>query len=79
MLATDTNPVAAAPKPTASKGGGGLFGGLFQRISSFFVGAGLTALGTHYLIFEELRKSNALMIEKQKQMESRLLALEKKK
>jgi hypothetical protein len=77
MLATVTTPATTAPKSAASKGGG-VFGGLFQRISSFFVGAGLTALGTHYLIFEELRKSNAAMIEKQKLMEARLLILEKK-
>lgn len=76
MFATASTPVAA-PKSVASKSGG-MFGGLFQRISSFFVGAGLTALGTHYLIFEELRRSNSLMIEKQKQMEERLLKLEKK-
>jgi hypothetical protein len=76
MFATATTPVAA-PKEIVRKSGG-MFGGLFQRISSFFVGAGLTALGTHYLIFEELRKSNSLMIEKQKQMEERLLKLEKK-
>jgi hypothetical protein len=54
-----------------------MFGGLFQRISSFLIGAGLTALGTQYLIFEELRKSNALMIDKQRDMESRLAKLEK--
>ena len=76
MFATATAPVVAS-KSAASKSTG-MFGGLFQRISSFFVGAGLTALGTHYLIFEELRKSNSLMIEKQKQMEDRLLKLEKK-
>ena len=76
MLATATASVPA-PKATVNKSGG-MFGGLFQRISSFFVGAGLTALGTHYLIFEELRKSNVLMIEKQKQMEARLSTLEKK-
>jgi hypothetical protein len=77
MFATAAAAAVAAPKSTAIKSGG-LFGGLFQRISSFFVGAGLTALGTHYLIFEELRKSNSLMIEKQKQMEERILKLEKK-
>lgn len=76
MLATAAT-AAIAPKPSTSKSGG-MFGGLFQRISSFFVGAGLTALGTHYLIFEELRKSNSLMIEKQKQLEARILKLEKK-
>ena len=78
MLATaTTTPVSVVPKSSTNKGGG-IFGGLFQRISSFFVGAGLTALGTHYFIFEELRTSNALMIEKQKQMEARLFKLEKK-
>ncbi len=75
MLATAAT-TAITPKPSTSKSGG-MFGGLFQRISSFFVGAGLTALGTHYLIFEELRKSNSLMIEKQKQLEVRILKLEK--
>jgi hypothetical protein len=77
MLATATTPATSVAKTTTNKSGG-MFGGLFQRISSFFVGAGLTALGTHYLIFEELRKSNAVMIEKQKQMEARILNLEKK-
>jgi hypothetical protein len=51
---------------------------LFQRISSFLVGAGLTALGTQYFIWDEVRKSNMFMIEKQIELEKRLLKLEKK-
>jgi len=53
--------------------------GLFQRLSSFLVGAGLTALGTHFFILDEVRKGNMLMIEKQAEIEKRLEKLEKKK
>jgi hypothetical protein len=74
MFATSSTPTVAI-KPTSSTGG--MFGGLFQRISSFLIGAGLTALGTQYLIFEELRKSNAAMIDKQREMDNRLSKLEK--
>jgi hypothetical protein len=61
--------VATIKKPTG--------GGLFQRLSSFLVGAGLTALGTQYYIWEELRQSNKVMIQKQKDLEARLMKLEK--
>ena len=52
-------------------------GGLFQRITSFLVGAGLMALGSQYYLYAELREGNKIMIEKQKELESRLAALEK--
>jgi len=42
------------------------------------VGAGVTALGTQYYIHEEVVEGNKLMLEKQKQIEQRLTALEKK-
>jgi hypothetical protein len=57
---------------------GGVFTGLFQRISSFLVGVGMTAVGTQYYLYEEIKKSNAGMISKQKDIEKRLDKLEKK-
>jgi hypothetical protein len=53
-------------------------GGLLHRISSFFVGAGLTALVSQYYIFLELREGNKLMIEKHASLEKRLADVEKK-
>jgi hypothetical protein len=53
-------------------------GGLFQRISSFLVGAGVTALGTQFYIWDELHKSNKVIISKQSELEYRLSKLEKK-
>ena len=50
--------------------------GLVQRISSFFIGAGLSALVTQYYILEEIRNGNQNMIEKQRDLEKRLLKLE---
>jgi len=62
---------AAAPakKPLA---------GLFERVSSFFIGAGLTALASQYFIFEEVKAGNELMLKKQSELESRVYKLEKK-
>ena len=51
---------------------------LFQRISSFVLGAGLTAVVTQYYIFEEVRQGNRTMVQKQQELEQRVLALEKK-
>ena len=47
-----------------------------QRISSFLVGAGFTALGTQFYIYQEIRDGNKLMIEKQNELEKRLKKLE---
>lgn len=55
----------------------GRIAGLFSRVSSFFVGAGLTALVSQYYIFEEVRAGNKIMIEKQKDIEKRLRMVEK--
>mmetsp|Transcript_6199 Transcript_6199/g.12805 ORF Transcript_6199/g.12805 Transcript_6199/m.12805 type:complete len:96 (+) Transcript_6199:136-423(+) len=55
----------------------GRISAFFSRVASFFVGAGLTALVTQYYIFEELRDGNKIMLEKQKDIEKRLKALEK--
>lgn len=51
--------------------------GLFQRLSSFLAGAGLTALATQFYIYQEIRTGNALMIAKQAELEKRLQKLEK--
>ena len=72
-FASDT----AAPVVKDKRGGG--ISGLIQRISSFLVGAGLTALGTQYYLYEEIKKSNTDMIQKQKELEKRLQSLEGKK
>jgi len=55
----------------------GRIAGFFSRVSSFFVGAGLSALVSQYFIFEELRVGNKIVIEKQKEIEKRLNALQK--
>jgi hypothetical protein len=62
--------------PSSSKRGGFAFSGVFQRLSSFLVGAGLTALGTQYYIYNEIRDGNLLMLDKQKELEARLAKLE---
>lgn len=51
--------------------------GLFQRLYSFMVGAGLTALATQFYIYQEIRTGNAVMIAKQTDLEKRLQKLEK--
>ena len=65
----------AAAAPSKSSGGAGLF----ARIGSFLVGAGLTALGTEIYIFKEVREGNLEMLKKQRELEKRIAALEKKK
>ena len=62
-----------------SSSGGGSGAGLFARIGSFLVGAGLTALGTEIYIFKEVREGNLEMLKKQRELEKRIAALEKKK
>lgn len=59
-----------------STGGGGA--GFFARVGSFISGAGLTALATEFYIFQEVREGNAEMLKKQRELEKRLAALEKK-
>jgi hypothetical protein len=49
---------------------------MLQRVSSFLVGAGLTALGTQYYIYTEIRDGNLRMLDKQKELEIRLAKLE---
>jgi len=61
----------------SSSGGGGA--GFFERVGSFLVGAGLTALATEIYIFKEVREGNLQMLQKQRELEKRLAALEKKK
>ena len=62
---------------TAVTSGGSI--GLFSRISSFFVGAGTTALVAEFFILKEVRGGNVDMLKKQKELEKRLAALEKRK
>ena len=59
-----------------SSGGGA---GIFARVGSFLVGAGLTALVTEIYIFKEVREGNLEMLQKQRQLEKRIAALEAKK
>ena len=67
MIAKDA-PAKPSPKPTA---------GLPGRISSFFVGAGVTALGTQFYIYQELANGNKMILAKQAELEKRLEQLEK--
>mmetsp|Transcript_1045 Transcript_1045/g.1447 ORF Transcript_1045/g.1447 Transcript_1045/m.1447 type:complete len:88 (-) Transcript_1045:388-651(-) len=52
--------------------------GLLQRLSSFVIGAGVTAIATQYYLFLEVREGNKLMLLKQKELETRIAKLEKK-
>jgi len=72
-LFTSEAPVATTPKPVSSGGAG-----FFQRVTSFVVGAGVTALATQYYIFEEVKAGNKMMLVKQKELEQRIAKLEKK-
>jgi hypothetical protein len=71
LSTTDESAVVAAKR---TRGGASIF----QRLSSFAIGAGLMALVTQYYIFEELRLGNQVMLTKQKELEQRLAKLEKK-
>lgn len=64
---------SSSSSPAPKKSGAGFF----QRISSFLVGAGLTALGTQFYIYTELVEGNKIILQKQKSLESRIAALEK--
>merc|ERR1712238_566304 len=70
--ATESTP-PVVPPPTAKSGAG-----LFQRLSSFLVGAGLSALVSQYYIYQELQDGNSKILKKQKDIEGRLYQLEKK-
>lgn len=74
MLATDAKPTPPKPSPSQPKKAGA---GLFQRVSSFFVGAGLSALATQYYIYQEIVDGNAIILKKQKEFDQRLSNLEK--
>jgi len=74
MLATEAKASPPA-KPSPPKKSGA---GLFQRFSSFMVGAGLTALASQYYIYQELVEGNASILKKQKEIDQRLCKLERK-
>lgn len=60
-------------------GGTGGIGSFFQRVSSFIVGAGVSALVSQYYIYNELISGNESIIQKQNDLEKRLKALENEK
>ena len=53
--------------------------GFFSRVSSFLVGAGMTALAAEFYIFKEVKEGNLEMLKRHKELEKRLAALENKK
>lgn len=65
----------ATDVPAINKREGGA--GFFQRLTSFFVGAGLTAVVSQFYILDEVRQGNRLMLLKQEEVELRLAKLEK--
>ena len=65
---------ATTPVSTSGRGTG-----FFQRLSSFTVGAGVTALVSQYYIYDELVEGNKIILAKQKVLEKRVKALEGKK
>mmetsp|Transcript_16661 Transcript_16661/g.24944 ORF Transcript_16661/g.24944 Transcript_16661/m.24944 type:complete len:95 (-) Transcript_16661:209-493(-) len=73
-LSTDAK-AAPAPVPVVVKKSGA---GFFQRVSSFVVGAGLSALASQYYIYQELVAGNEIILKKQKGLELRLNKLENK-
>jgi hypothetical protein len=78
-MSTEAAKTAAAAKPALAKpssGGGGA--GLLSRLSSFVIGAGVTAIGTQYLIFQDLHEGNKILLARQQAIEQRLAALERK-
>jgi len=75
LLATDAKASTPAPAPIVKNSGAGFF----QRLSSFLVGAGLTALVSQYYIYQELVAGNAIILKKQMALEKRLDMIEKKK
>jgi hypothetical protein len=70
-----TTPTTATP--TSGKQSAGGIAGFFARVSSFIIGAGVTALITQYYIHQEIVEGNKLMISKQREIEDRLHKLEK--
>jgi hypothetical protein len=48
-------------------------------LTSFVVGAGLTALVTQFYLFEEIRTGNLLLLQRQTDIEQRIKNLELKK
>ncbi len=70
-------PATPTPPSAPTSNSPGRIAGFFSRVSSFLVGAGLTALVTQFYIFEELRDGNKIMLQRQKELEKRLKALEK--
>jgi hypothetical protein len=71
-----TRSFASEAAPVVNKSSGA---GIFQRITSFFVGVGLTAIVTQFYIYNEIQDGNKKMISKQKDLENRLAKLEGKK
>lgn len=71
LFSADTKPAAVVATPKKSGAG------FFQRVSSFLVGAGLTALVSQFYIYTELVEGNKIILQKQKALESRIAALEK--
>jgi hypothetical protein len=75
LFSADTKPAAATTTVVAAPKKSGA--GFFQRVSSFLVGAGLTALVSQFYIYTELVEGNKIILQKQKALESRIAALEK--
>jgi hypothetical protein len=74
---SSTTPTTATPTSTSGKKSAGGVAGFFARVSSFIIGAGVTALITQYYIHREIVEGNKLMISKQRDIEDRLHKLEK--
>lgn len=73
LASSSSTPSTTATAAPASSGAS-----LWQRLVSFTIGAGISALVSQYYLFVQVRQGNKEMIKKQKQLEDRILKLEKK-
>eukprot|EP01082_Thalassiosira_pseudonana_P004244 g3910.t1 g3910 contig13:466214-466719(-) len=72
-----TQRTLSTPSTASSSSSSGGGAGIFARLGSFLVGAGMTALATEFFIFQEVREGNLQMLKKQRELEKRIAALEK--
>lgn len=76
-LSTTTTTPATTTSTTSNRSGGA--SSLWQRLVSFTIGAGLSALVSQYYLFVEVHRGNKELLQKHKELLSRVEMLEKTK